>query len=314
MTLSVIDFHNHHVPARFELTTTRGAPADQRGRWAALNLKLADEAALLDDIFSGDLTARVVNAPAALIADAEGRVPREKIAAINDELAGLVSRHPGHIHGLATIDAYDGEHAAKELERAIKVLGLRGVFVDSARGDRLIDAPEARPTLRVAAELGAPVFVHPVNPQPLTDQLAPYGRLGTLLARGTVNSAALVALLEGGVFAELPRLKVVVTALAFGGLALAGGFSHYSLLPGGALETLRRQVWIDTMGFDPVLLRASIDLLGETHVLAGSDWPIVSDGPIQPKLTKALAEIGLSDGAQKLIASDNALSLLGLRK
>ena len=38
------------------------------------------------------------------------------------------------------------------------------------------------------------------------------------LARATINSAALIAMLEGGTFDEIPGLRVVVTTLAFGGL------------------------------------------------------------------------------------------------
>ena len=182
--MNIVDFHNHHVPARFELTAAQTQPASQRARWEALARKLPDEELLLKDIRTGDLTARVVNIPANLIADAEGHVPRDTIRVMNDDLAGLVARHPGRIHGLASIDAYDGEHAAREAERAVHDLGLRGFFVDCARGDLLIDAPQARPTLEVAAKFGVPVFAHPIAPQPLTKQMAPYGLIGTLFARG----------------------------------------------------------------------------------------------------------------------------------
>src|SRR6185503_10867461 len=116
--------------------------------------------------------------------------------AINDHVAELVARHHGQIIGLASVDAYDGDRAGKEAERAIRDLGLRGIFVDCARGDAMIDAPQARPTLKVAARLGVPVFAHPVAPQPLTKQMSPYGVVGTLFARGTINSAALIALVE----------------------------------------------------------------------------------------------------------------------
>jgi len=234
--IGVIDFHNHHVPERFELTAAKAAPPSQRARWEALARKLPDENLLLSDIRDGELSARVVNIPANLIADADGHVPHETIMAMNDELAALVARHPGRIHGLASIDAYDGDRAAREAERAIRELGLRGLFVDCARGDLLIDAPQARPTLEVAAQLGVPVFVHPVAPQPLTKQMAPYGLIGTLFARGTVNSASLIALIEGGVFSQLPGLRVVVTAHAIGGLAMAAGLSGQSRLPSGTIE------------------------------------------------------------------------------
>jgi aminocarboxymuconate-semialdehyde decarboxylase len=161
---SVIDFHCHHVPARFAVTAGRFAPASQRARWEAITAKLADESLLLKDIDDGHLAARVINIPAGLIADAEGRVPHDTIVAINDHVAALVARHPGRLYGLASVDPYDGERAAREAERAIRDLGLLGLFVDCARGDMLLDAAQARPTLQVAAQFGVPVFAHPVAP------------------------------------------------------------------------------------------------------------------------------------------------------
>src|SRR4029450_6838154 len=188
--------------------------------------KLSDEDLLVKDMRDGVLGARVINIPANLIADANGLVAPDTIMAINDQVAGLVARHEGQLYGWGSVDAYDGDRAAREAERAVRDLGLRGLFVDSARGDLLIDAPQARPTLEVASRLGVPVFVHPVAPQPLTKQMAPYGVVGTLFARGTINSAALIALVEGGVLAELSGLRVVVTAHAIGGLAMAAGLSR----------------------------------------------------------------------------------------
>jgi predicted TIM-barrel fold metal-dependent hydrolase len=310
--LDIIDFHNHHIPARFKVTAGRTAPASQRARWDALARSLADEEFLLRDIRAGDIDARVVNSPASLIADADGRVPHDTIMAANDDLAALVVRHRNRVHGLASVDAYDGDRSGREAERAIRELGLRGLFVDCARGDLMIDAPQARPRLQLAAKLGVPVFVHPVAPQPLTRQMAPYGLIGTLFARGTVNAASLIALLEGGVFGELPGLRVVVTALAFGGVATAAALSGQSRQPSGTAEVLRRHVFIDTMGFHPALIRASVDLLGADNVLAGSDWPILSDGPIGAALTDAMQQAGLSEAQQSAIVGGNCRRLLGL--
>src|SRR5262249_53717465 len=212
--------------------------------------------------------------------------------------ADLVARHPGRLDGLASIDAYDGERAAREAERAVRQLGLLGLFVDCARGAWLVDAARARPTLAVAARLGVPVFAHPVAPQPLTRQMAPYGVIGTLFARGTVNSACLIALVEGGVFAELPDLRVVVTGHAVGGLAMASGLSRQSRLPEGAATVIRRHVYIDTQMIHPALIRVAVDVLGADRVMAGSDWPIVDDGPMRAPLIDAMARAGLSDDEQ----------------
>jgi aminocarboxymuconate-semialdehyde decarboxylase len=309
--LKIIDFHNHHVPAHFELTAGQAAPANQRACWEAIARRVSDEDLLLKDIREGEISARIVNIPAALIADAEGRVPHETILSMNDHLAELIARHPGRIHGLASLDGYDGDKSAREAERAIRDLGLRGLFVDCARGDLMIDAQQARPTLDAAAKLGVPVFVHPVAPQPLTRQMAPYGLIGTLFARGTVNSASLIALVEGGVFSQLPSLRVVVTAHAIGGIAMAAGLSSQSRLPTGTIEVMRKHVYIDTTLFHPALIQASVDLLGADHVIAGSDFPIVG-GPIRGALTDAMQLARLSDDEQKAIAAGNCLRLLGL--
>src|SRR5262249_30812101 len=134
-TPGVIDFHTHFIPSRFELTAARSAPASQRPRWDAIACRISDEELLLRDMREGDLRARVVSIPAQLIADPDGCVAHDTIVTMNDQLAELAGRHPTQIHGLASVDAYDGDRSAREAERAIRDLGLRGLFVECARGD-----------------------------------------------------------------------------------------------------------------------------------------------------------------------------------
>lgn len=303
-----IDFHSHYVHPDWVLTNTAGLSGEKLKHWQKINRLIVDEAALLESIESGDLSARVINTPGAFLAGPDGVVPADSYQRINDQIAALVARHPGHLHGLASVDAFSGEEGAREVVRAVRDLGLQGVFVESASGDLLLDAADARPTLAAAAELGVPVFAHPVNPQPLTRQLAPYGRLGTLLARGTVNAATLVALIESGTFEELPDLKVVFTALAVGGILLASSFGDESTADVATI--LKRNVHVDIMGFDPALIRAFVDVLGVDNVLAGSDWPIVNDGPISQRTTDALRDAGVSGADIEKITHLNARRLL----
>src|SRR5690606_28831764 len=159
------------------------------------------------------IAARVVNTPLEFLQNADEDVPADLPRRINDALAELIGRHPGRLHGLATVDAYSGDAGARELTRAVRELHLRGVFVASAKRDLFLDAPQARPTLAAAAALGVPVFVHPVTDAQLRKRFASYGRLGNTFNRGTVNAAALIALFESGTFDDLPDLRVVVTTL-----------------------------------------------------------------------------------------------------
>lgn len=308
--LSIIDFHSHHVPSPWPLTTLQNFAPSQRARWERINARLVDRGALTAAIDDGDISGRVVNIPTALFSAGREVPAIDVFRRINDQLSEVVATQPDQLYGIASVDVFGGDSAAKELNRAVRELGLRGVFVESENDGRLLDAPEARAVLTAAAELGVPVFAHPVNPQGLTEQLARYGQVGTLFARGTINAAALIALIEGDVLAALPNLRVVFAHLAIGGLLHAHSYGRREGRDISAL--LRRHIYIDTMGFDPVTIRAAADVLGVDQLLAGSDWPIVSDEPIAGRLAATLTAAGFAPNDQQKIAGDNTRRLLGL--
>ena len=266
--LRVVDFHSHYI---------------------------GSAAALIPSLEEAGVAARVISAPLEFMKEGDC------VERMNESIVKLVSSHPGRVYGLATVDAYAGEAAAAELVRAVRSLGLRGVFMESAKGELLPDAPEARPTLAAAASLGVPVLLHPVPDPHLAGRLRRFGRLGGRLTRSTINSAALVALLAGGVFDELPGLQVVVTALAFGGLLLAAESAERAKL---------RQVYIDTTGMNPIAIRGSIEILGADRVLTGTDWPVVQEKGLPATLEAMFDRLGLDASARRNIAGENALRLL----
>lgn len=311
-TLKVIDFHSHYVGPIFTPIAGAAAPAAQKPYWHQVNRNLSEPQALLSSIGTAGIAARVVNTPLEFLQNADDDVPIDTIRRINDHLAELVGKYPGQLYALATVDAFSGDAGARELTRAVRELGLRGVFVASAKRDLFLDAPQARPTLAAAAALGVPVFVHPITDAQLRKRFASYGLLGNTFNRGTINAAALIALLEGGIFDELPALRIVVTTLAIGGILLAGGFGDGRGLRRDAPELSRRHVYIDTMGLHPVLIRSVVDLLGADHVLTGTDWPIFEETFVPERLQAALTACGLDAAEQQLVASGNALKLLGI--
>jgi predicted TIM-barrel fold metal-dependent hydrolase len=310
--LRIVDFHNHFMGSPWALTNLASVPPAARATWEKINSNLQSTDALLASVESAGIAARVINAPTAFIEDADGNVPAGTHQRINDQLAALVGKHSGKLYGLATVDAFAGDEGARELTRAVRELGLRGVFVESAKGDLLLGANETRPTLKVAASLGVPVFVHPLTDPQLHRRFSRTGRIGVRLARATINSAALISMLETGTFDEIPTLRVVVTTLAFGGVLLAGGFGDGQRIRKDAPDLARRHVYIDTMGLHPAVIRAAVDLLGADHVLMGTDWPIVEEKSVPERLHKAFAHAGLTVAEQQMIASGNTLKLLGI--
>lgn len=254
----LIDFHNHYAG--------RAARPEAAARWPALGDRGALEASL-------EWATRVVSTPLEFM---DGPVQ-----CANDAMAELSGER---IIGLATVDVYSGEAGALELARAVKQLGLRGAFVESASGDLLPDCAEAQPTFAAAAELGVPVFLHPVPDRQLR------ARFGNeRFIRSTINSAAILAMMASGMFDRHRGLKVVVTSLALGGLLLA--------------DQIPEGVYIDTTGMKPAVLRGSIDLLGVGRVVAGSDWPVVQEKSL-------LDRLDLDAESRRRVARDNAVELL----
>ncbi|MDX5627196.1 MULTISPECIES: amidohydrolase family protein [unclassified Brenneria] len=310
-TPGIIDFHCHHVGAQWSALRPNFA-ASQQARWEENYRYLHSIDALLEQVDKGDLEARVINTPLAFAGGEERRVPTKIIQDINDYLAELTLRHHGKLYALASVDAFNGEAGAREAERAIRELGLSGLFIESASGDLLLDAAEARPTLQLASELKIPVFIHPVNPPVLTERLADYDHQGILLARGTINAAALISLLHNDLLATLPGLQIVIATIGIAGLTLSAAFDHTARFLAGTPAELRQHIYIDTMGFSPQTIAHAIDLLGSDHVITGSDWPIINRGAIREPLNRVFDSLGLDDDARRNIASGNLKRLLKL--
>ena len=233
----MIDFHNHFVG---------GLRSEAGAKWPML----ADRAALERSL--EHVEARVMSTPLEF-------VPGVPIQRVNDAMAELV-RGNERLVGFASVDAYAGDAAADELMRAVNGLGLRGLFMESANGDLLPDCAQAQPALAAAASLGVPIFMHPVPDRALQNRFG-----NERFVRGTINGAAIHAMIGGGLFEKHRGLKVVVTALALGGLFLA--------------ERIPDGVYVDTTAMTGAKLRGAMALLGAERIVAGSDWPVVQARP-----------------------------------
>ncbi len=310
--VKIVDFHNHFISPSWSMTNLARAPAAARAAQETINANMQSERALLASIDSAGIAARVINTPTAFLEDADGNPPPNAFQRINDEMAATCAKNPGKLYGLATVDAFGGDDAARELTRAVRELKLRGVFVESAKKNLLLGDKESRPMLKAAADLGVPVFVHPQTDPELHKRFSRTGPIGQRYARGTINGAALINMLESGAFDEAPKLQMVITTLAFGGLMLAAGFGNGQNIRSDAPALARRHVYIDTMGLHPALVRTAADLLGPDHVLMGTDWPIIEETSVPERLAKALAHSGLNAAEQQLVAGGNALRLLGV--
>jgi predicted TIM-barrel fold metal-dependent hydrolase len=235
-------------------------------------------------------------------------VPATEIRRVNEFTAESVAKAPGMFYGLATIDASAGESGAREAEYAIRDLGLHGLFLDAQRHGVYPGAPQARPTLAAAAELGVPVFIHPVWATDDGAFRAAGGSAGGSFGRGVTQGLAAISLLHSGVFEEFPGLDILITAYGTGAIIFAeDAIAAYRQRHDGSPPRLH----VDTLTFHPPTIRYLIDALGADRVLLGSDWPIRLDAYAN-QINAAFDYAELTPDERVLVGSGNARRLLRL--
>ena len=95
--------------------------------------------------------------------------PTEAVAlqtASNDFLAEKVRADPDRFQGFATLATPDPRAAARELERAIRQLGMNGAMLFGRTRERNLDHHDNWPVFEAAAALRAPLYLHPQSPLP----------------------------------------------------------------------------------------------------------------------------------------------------
>ena len=238
------------------------------------------------------------------------RWSRAQNEALAESLAGAGGRHAG----LATVPLQDPALAAEELRFAVGSLGLRGAMIDPNALGRPLGDTAFDPLWKAAADLGAPVILHPF----LLEAVERFGRhyLHNLVGYPLETTLAAASLIFGGVLDRFPALEVV--------LVHGGGFLPYHVgrfdrghatrpearADGAALPSgyLRRFHYDSLVQFPPALAYL-VSVVGEDRVLLGSDHPFWLGDPEPTRLVRAA---GLSETAQTAILGGNASRLFQL--
>lgn len=237
---------------------------------------------------------------------------------VNEGIAKLVADMPDRFAGLGSVPLQNAELAVRELDYAVKELGLRGVEIcTNVNGKNLTD-----PTLGLekffarCEELGVVIFMHPLG-YTQADRLT-HHYFNNVIGNPLESTVAVSHLIFDGVMARHPKLKIVV--------AHGGGFiAHYwarmdhawrarpdcrtviKRPPSSYLE----KFYFDTITFDPEMLKRLIDRFGADHVVLGTDYPydMGEEDPLG-----LLAQVKRLPKAERdLIAGGNAAKLLKLK-
>jgi 5-carboxyvanillate decarboxylase len=121
-----------------------------------------------------DMQILLVTTPGVQLLDAETAIALA--AASNDQVSQAVRKHPNRFATLAAVAPQVPQAAAKELERAITSLNLKGAVINSHTNGEYLDDQKFWPIFEAAEALGVPIYIHPNTP--------PRDMIGPLLARG----------------------------------------------------------------------------------------------------------------------------------
>ena len=233
--------------------------------------------------------------------------------AFNDAASAAHRKHPQRFVGLAMLPMQDPKLALRELERAARLPGLRGLYLATNVNGQELDEKAFWDVYAKCEALGWTIFLHPVDTIG-QDRTRRY-YLRNLLGNPYDTGVAAASLVFGGVLDAFPKLEVNLPHAggAFPGLIgrldhgtkVRAELKHMKRLPS---EYLRRFTY-DTIGHDERINLNLIRLVGADRVTLGSDYcfDMGLDDPLA-----SLRQIKLNAEEEKLIACVNGRKLLGL--
>jgi aminocarboxymuconate-semialdehyde decarboxylase len=233
--------------------------------------------------------------------------------AFNDAASAAHRRDPQRFAGLAMVPMQAPELALKELERAAKLPGMRGLYLATNVNGQELDEKAFWDVYAKCEELGWPIFLHPVDTIG-QDRTKRY-YLKNLLGNPYDTGVAAASLIFGGVLDRFEKLEVNLPHAGGAFPGLIGRLDHGTKVrpelkhmkqPPSAY--LRRFTY-DTIGHDDRINMNLVRLVGADRVLLGSDYcfDMGLDDPL-----KTVERLDLSDKEKQLIAGANALKLLRL--
>jgi aminocarboxymuconate-semialdehyde decarboxylase len=233
---------------------------------------------------------------------------------LNDALADIVKAYPDRFVGLATAPLQAPKEAAKELERSMKELGMRGAQILPDVNGLNLDWPELWPFYEKAQELGAFILIHPIN-APGTERIPKY-HLRNLIGNPIATTIAAASLIFGGVLKDFPKLKFCFSH--------AGGFAPYQrgrfehgykvrleckeFIPKPPSEYFKL-LYFDTIAHYLPALEYLAKTAGIDNVLLGSDYPFDMADPDPVGSVNAMK---IPATGKRKILGETAARLLGI--
>jgi aminocarboxymuconate-semialdehyde decarboxylase len=324
----VVDFHNHFYPKAYidELRREKGYAAvskDDHGRLlihytgdynvvVGGHIDLSERLRAMDK-YGVDMQVLTLTTPGVEREAPERGIKLARMS--NDEYAEIQEKYPDRFTALATLPLQAPEEAARELERAVKDLGLKGAMLLSNVNGKPLDSPEFMKIFELAAKLDTVLYIHPTSP--INDAYMDSYRLVPIMGFGVDTSLAVLRLVFSGVLKRLPQLKLVATHVGGVYPFLRGridrGFEAYPECKVNISEppsNYLKKVWMDSIIYDEDVLMSAIAFVTPEKLVLGSDYPH-QIGDLE-HCVQRIRRLKLSEADKEKILGENAAKLLKL--
>jgi aminocarboxymuconate-semialdehyde decarboxylase len=321
----VIDIHCHlNIPAAealvrphlaqhaFQSFMSPASDAVNRELFQKIGSKLNNIAERIGEMDKLGIDVQAISpSPPQMYYDVEADLGRQAAEIVNNGIAEAVARFPDRFVGMGTVPLQSAELAVLELRRCVNALGLRGIEISSHVAGHELSEEQFRPFFAAAEAMGVLLFIHPLgftHGQRLTEHY-----FNNLIGNPLESAIAVGHLIFGGVLDRYPGLKVCV---AHGGGYLPsywGRMDHAWRARADCRQCAKlpseylRQMYFDTLVFDPKHLRFLVDTYGPEHLLLGTDYPFDMAEPDPVGFHD-----GLNDKEKAAILGGNAARLLKL--
>lgn len=253
-----------------------------------------------------------------------GKAANEELGAVqrwSDYAAKVQQEHAGVLYCFATILPCGGPAFIKETERAVRQLGLKGIFIHSSHKGHYPDDDEARPFWELVQDLGVPVMIHPPHLGFGEERMKEY-RLASSIGRPFDLCLALGRLIVRGVLEDFPGLTIVAS---HGGGGICETISRmdyayelhdeaFFLGPYAPMKIKHKpsfylqRMYLDTVTYNPPAVKMVLDWMGPERVLYGSDAPPLTS--LKSRAIQLVRDLDIPAADKEMIFARNALRLL----
>jgi 5-carboxyvanillate decarboxylase len=299
-----------------------GASKAERPRMLLERIQKIDESRIADMDASGiDMQLLLLTAPGVQVMKKDTAVTMAALS--NDRVADAVRKWPTRFQALAAVAPQDPAAAAKELDRAVKKLGLKGAVINSHTQGEFLDDPKYWDIFAAAEALDVPIYIHPSGPpKEMVQPFLERGLEGAVFGFGVEVALHILRIIVSGAFDRFPKLKIVIghtgEGLPFWFYRL--DYMHTASVKAQRYETqkplkkklsdyIRENIYVTNSGvaWEPSIMLCH-KVMGPDHVLYAMDYPY----QFVPEEVTICDNLPMSDVDKKKFFQTNAEKLFKL--